>query len=695
MPFARAPRVLLVACSFAILSCDGGPTEPTVPVAQVDVAGTPAENVLLVGGTVQLTATPRAAGGAVLDRRVTWTSSDASIATVSSTGLVTAVAPGIAVMSAGAGGATGAAAIAVRVAVPVPPPTAGAPVSTSLLNNTLLLTLAPGASATPTLTVGRAVVLTNDTRILAATAFAIGPAPVTFTIPASVEVSVNLAAVPTGKRAGLRLFRVTDQGDIEPTPSSGVDLVRGVVLATLARGGTYVVIAPGDPALLVATEGNSRRVEVGTAVPGIAVQARDAAGNPVPGASIEFRVEGTRGSIVGDAVAVTDIDGIATLPGEWIAGPDKGNYALRAQLLGTPLSVLFTATAFAPAVAVEIQSAPTSGRSGLLLPDPIIVELIDTFGDRAEVTQPVTITLLGAGGALSGTTQELAVLGGAIFQGQRIDGPGTYRIIASSAGLAPDTTGEITITQEVASLHVVTQPAGAVSGVPFTTQPVIELRDHAGLRVAGATAVVQAFAQGPGTLFGTREVAAVDGVATFTDLAVEGAGSLQLNFVSNGPVNVLSGDLTVAPAPPGIRLLVGGTPVRDVNPGMSFGVAVAMDLSNRGSADLAALDVTLTWDPARFTFVNQTAGPWRDSENVEGVVTADVSQVAAGIIRFSGSVPNATIASFQMASFVLQTLGTTATVESTIGAVVNAAANAAGAPVAITVLPMTVRVFGP
>ncbi len=201
---------------------------------------------------------------------------------------------------------------------------------------------------------------------------------------------------------------------------------------------------------------------------------------------------------------------------------------------------------------------------------------------------------------------------------------------------------------------------------------------------------------GVGTLFGTRSVAAVDGIVTFTDLAVEGVGSTQINFTggsAGGPLNVMSNELTVAPAPPGIRLLVGGGPIRDANVGQLFGVSAAMDLSNRGGANLVEIDVTLQWDPARFAYFNNSNAPWRDSENVEAVITVDVSQVASGSIRFTGTSTNATLASFSAGLLLLETLATESPVESTITAIVHKATSAAATPVPITILPMRVSIY--
>ena len=70
-----------------------GVTVSSVPVASVSVS--PSTVSLVVGQTVQLTATPRdAAGNPLPGRPVTWQSSDNAIASVNASGLVSGVAPG-------------------------------------------------------------------------------------------------------------------------------------------------------------------------------------------------------------------------------------------------------------------------------------------------------------------------------------------------------------------------------------------------------------------------------------------------------------------------------------------------------------------------------------------------------------------------------------------------------------------------
>jgi uncharacterized protein YjdB len=85
---------------------------PAVPVASVSV--TPTTASITVGHTTQLSATTLDSTGATLTgRSVTWTSSDASIATVSSTGLVTGVGAGTATVSATSEGQVGASTVTV------------------------------------------------------------------------------------------------------------------------------------------------------------------------------------------------------------------------------------------------------------------------------------------------------------------------------------------------------------------------------------------------------------------------------------------------------------------------------------------------------------------------------------------------------------------------------------------------------
>src|SRR5437773_741028 len=92
-------------------------TVSSTPVASVAVS--PASATLIVGATQQLTATPLDANGNPLSgRTISWTTSALGVATVDANGLVTAVAPGSATITATSEGKSGTSAITVN-AVPV------------------------------------------------------------------------------------------------------------------------------------------------------------------------------------------------------------------------------------------------------------------------------------------------------------------------------------------------------------------------------------------------------------------------------------------------------------------------------------------------------------------------------------------------------------------------------------------------
>jgi hypothetical protein len=93
----------------------------SAPVATVTLS--PASGSVGVAGTLQLAATLRAANGALLTGRVvTWSSSNALVASVNSGGLVTGVLVGSATITATSEGQSGSAPVTVTALPPPPPP---------------------------------------------------------------------------------------------------------------------------------------------------------------------------------------------------------------------------------------------------------------------------------------------------------------------------------------------------------------------------------------------------------------------------------------------------------------------------------------------------------------------------------------------------------------------------------------------
>ena len=132
------------------------------PVATVTV--TPAVASILVGVTLQLTATLRdSAGNLLTGRSVTWATSDAALAAVSATGLVTGGAAGLATITATSGGKSGTAAITVTA----PPPPSGPAVYVAPAGNNAVSCAQAQNIATPKQTLNNAIgCLTPGTTLL-------------------------------------------------------------------------------------------------------------------------------------------------------------------------------------------------------------------------------------------------------------------------------------------------------------------------------------------------------------------------------------------------------------------------------------------------------------------------------------------------------------------------------------------------
>ena len=118
---AAALVVSLVACGSDSPAGPGTtPPPPTATVNSIEVS--PATGELAIGKTAKLSATPRDANGNALSgRTINWTSSNASIASVDGSGMVTGVTAGAATITAASEGKSATASISVKPDVAVMP----------------------------------------------------------------------------------------------------------------------------------------------------------------------------------------------------------------------------------------------------------------------------------------------------------------------------------------------------------------------------------------------------------------------------------------------------------------------------------------------------------------------------------------------------------------------------------------------
>ena len=134
--------------SAAVLSaCNGGETTTASSVASVTLS--PTNATITVGQHASFTATPRdAAGKALSDMTVTWTSSASTVAAVDAGGTVTGVAAGNAIVTAAVNSMSGSATIAVTA-----PTYDGQWTGTTAVGDTLTFTVARSEVLNPTFTI--------------------------------------------------------------------------------------------------------------------------------------------------------------------------------------------------------------------------------------------------------------------------------------------------------------------------------------------------------------------------------------------------------------------------------------------------------------------------------------------------------------------------------------------------------------
>ena len=150
-------------------------------------------------------------------------------------------------------------------------------------------------------------------------------------------------------------------------------------------------------------------------------------------------------------------------------------------------------------------------------------------GTAGSITPTAPTANSGAGGGGSGWS-----IGADVVGGNGANGVVIVRYVNGSAVAAA----------------ITTQPTGAASGSALATQPVIRIVDAAGNTVTSSTvSVVASIASGGGTLSGTTSVAAVNGVATFTNLVITGtSGNRTLTFTPTSLTAVTSSALTTTEA---------------------------------------------------------------------------------------------------------------------------------------------------
>jgi uncharacterized protein YjdB len=264
-------RVAALVCALSLAgllaACSGGGTLTEPAIATVTVTAT--STTVAVGQSVSATATLRDASGNVLaPRAVTWSTSNAGVATVSGAGVITGVTVGTATISATSEGRTGSLAITV-----IPPPVAS--VSVSLAANSIQTGQTTTATATlrdasGNILTGRAVTWSSSTPAVA---------------------TVSSTGLVTGVGAGSATITATSEGQ---------------------SGGATITVTLAPVATVTVTLASSS-IQVGQTTSATATL-RDASGNVLTGRTVSWSSSNSAVATVSSTGTVTGVSaGTATI----------------------------------------------------------------------------------------------------------------------------------------------------------------------------------------------------------------------------------------------------------------------------------------------------------------------------------------------------------------------------------------------
>lgn len=198
-----------------------------------------------------------------------------------------------------------------------------------------------------------------------------------------------------------------------------------------------------------------------------------------------------------------------------------------------------------PADLIELAGDGQFALPNTPVPESLVVRVVDANDQGVSGVAVSWTPTTGGGTVLPAATSSDAT--GRLAARWVLGNLGPNAVNASAAGFTVTFTATAT-TNVATQLGIATQPAGAKSGVVFSAQPVVELRDNTGTPVAqaGVTVTVsKATGSGFGSLTGTlTAVTGTNGRATFSNLGILGpVGNYTLQFTATGYAPVTSGGI--------------------------------------------------------------------------------------------------------------------------------------------------------
>jgi hypothetical protein len=253
--------------------------------------------------------------------------------------------------------------------------------------------------------------------------------------------------------------------------------------------------------------------------------------------------------------SVMEVGGVASFGGMSYQIAQTNTISFTAPGVASINSSNIVVSAAAASQLTLVTQPSATAAAGINFAQQPVVLVQDAFGNLIKTdTSTVTASIDQGSGNLFGTQAIKAVSGIATFTNLSYQIAESITIDFSDGSLAIATSSGTTVGAAPASqLIIQTQPSAvATAGVPFSQQPIIQLLDQFGnLCLTNNSTVITASrdaGSGTGSLQGSVNVTADNGVATFANLAHDASGTISIDFNSSGLTGATSGSVSITPA---------------------------------------------------------------------------------------------------------------------------------------------------
>jgi hypothetical protein len=414
--------------------------------------------------------------------------------------------------------------------------------------------------------------------------------------------NVDLTDTGAGHNAAITIASNPGSGSLTGTTvvaaANGVFTFGNLVLGTAGAGYTLEISSGSLTAAITkamtVAPGPATHIALQTALPGslvagdsfgLVIAAEDNYSNidPTYDGSVTLALASSpSGAMLGGTLSVPATAGVATFSGLSLTTAGSSTIAVSSGTL-TGLTTNSIRVTPLPAVQLVVTTEPAgtltagSGFSVVVAAEDVYKNINTTFAGNVSLT----LTSIPGGAMLGGTTMMAASGGVATFTGLTVTQVGVGDTIsASSTALAPATTTPFTVAAAAAArLVITTQPPSSLTAGSGFGLAVAALDPYGNVNTGFTGNVILSLASGPagGTLGGTATVAAGAGVATFTGLALDLAGSgYTVQVSSAGLAGATTSIITVSPGPV-MQLGVTTQPPAAVTAASTFGLVVAAE----------------------------------------------------------------------------------------------------------------------